>query len=92
MNHFVYIIRCADNTLYTGYATDLEKRMIEHNGEDAPKSRGAKYTRGRRPVKLVHQEKFSSRSEAMKRECEIKSLSRPEKLALIKTNGQKKYF
>ena len=86
MNHFVYILRCSDGTLYTGYATDLQKRLAEHNGEGstkATKSVGAKYTRGRRPVELVYQEKFSTRSEATKREWAIKQLSRLEKLKLI---------
>jgi putative endonuclease len=81
MSHFVYMVRCNDDSLYTGYTTDVEKRLREHNGEGSTKtawSAGARYTRGRRPVVLVHIETFASRSEALKRECAIKRLS-PEK-------------
>ena len=87
MTHFVYVIQCADNTLYTGYTTDIEKRLAEHNGEDktaSVRSAGAKYTRGRRPVKLVHQEEFKTRSEAMQREYAIKQLTKSEKQSLFK--------
>lgn len=86
MFHFIYVIQCADDTLYTGYTTDIEKRLIEHNGEGgtlSARSAGARYTRGRRPVTLVYQEKFSTRSEAMQREYAIKQLSRLEKKVLI---------
>jgi len=83
MNHFVYILKCADGTLYTGYATDLDKRLLEHNGNAENKSAGAKYTRGRRPVKIIHFERFKTRSEAMKREFAIKQLRREEKEQLI---------
>lgn len=82
------MLECADGTLYTGYATDLEKRMSEHNGEGetkTAKSAGAKYTRGRRPVSLVHKELFQTRSEALKREYAIKQLNKKEKLLLIKS-------
>lgn len=82
MKHSIYIVRCSDNTLYTGYTIDIEKRLKEHNGEDAAKL-GAKYTRGRRPVVLVYQENFATRSEAQKRESAIKALSRKEKEYLI---------
>jgi putative endonuclease len=82
-SHFVYILRCADKTLYTGYARDLKKRVSEHNGKS--KIEGAKYTRSRRPVKLLYQEEFSTRSDAQQREYAIKQLSRPQKLALIKS-------
>jgi putative endonuclease len=80
--HFVYILKCADKTLYTGYAKDLKKRLSEHNGKS--KVEGAKYTRSRRPVKLMYQEVFESRSDAQQREYAIKQLSRPQKLQLIK--------
>ena len=84
MSHFVYIITCADGTLYTGYATDVAKRLAEHNGEGvAARFAGAKYTRGRRPVTLVHVEEYETRSEAMRREYAIKQLSRIEKKALF---------
>ncbi len=81
-HHHVYILRCADNSLYTGYATDVEKRLREHNGEINHKA-AARYTRGRRPVTLVYTEACTSRSDALKRECAIKSLTRTEKLLLI---------
>jgi putative endonuclease len=81
MAYFVYILRCSDDTLYTGIATDVARRVTEHN--ESPK--GAKYTSGRRPVVLVHQEEFPTRSEALKREASIKRLSREEKLALAKS-------
>lgn len=79
MSYFVYILRCSDDTLYTGIATDVQRRVKEHN--ESPK--GAKYTSGRRPVKLVHQEAFLTRSEASKREASIKKLSREEKELLF---------
>lgn len=82
MSHFVYIVRCADQSLYTGYATDVEKRLREHNG-DTPQAVGAKYTRGRGPVVLVYKETCTSRSEALKREYAIKQLPRSKKLLLI---------
>jgi putative endonuclease len=78
---FVYMIRCRDGTLYTGITRDVERRVEEHNGRG---SRGAKYTRARRPVRLVHQEAVTSRSLALRREAGIRKLSRPEKEALIK--------
>ena len=80
--HFVYILQCADKTLYTGYARDVKKRALEHNGEGAGK--GAKYTQSRRPVKVVYQEEFSSRSEAQQKEYAIKQLSRSQKQSLIR--------
>jgi putative endonuclease len=76
--HFVYIVRCGDGTLYTGYARDPKKRASAHNA-----GRGAKYTLTRRPVCLVYSEKCSSRSAALKREYAVKSLTRAEKLTLV---------
>jgi putative endonuclease len=76
--HYVYVLRCADNTLYTGYTTDVERRVAEHDSGE-----GAKYTRGRTPVELVHVESFGSRSAAMRREHEIKQLSRSAKESLV---------
>lgn len=78
--YFLYIIECADSTLYTGITVDLEKRIKEHNFSEL----GAKYTRGRGPVKLVFLKKFKNRSTASKEEARIKKLSREEKLKLIK--------
>jgi len=80
-SHFVYIVQCADTSLYTGYARDVQKRLLEHNGD--AKIAGAKYTHGRRPVVLQYYEEFSTRSDALKREYEIKQLSRKEKEHLI---------
>jgi len=75
----IYILRCADGTLYTGVTTDLTRRVQEHNES----GKGAKYTRVRRPVVLVYNEAFESRSAACVREAAIKKLSREEKSALI---------
>jgi len=80
-NWSVYILRCADNSLYTGVALDVLKRLNEHNGIE---KNGAKYTHARRPVTLVYQEASNSRSEACKREYAIKSLNKLQKEALIK--------
>jgi putative endonuclease len=75
---FVYMLRCADDTLYTGYTNDLKKRLKAHNLGKV----GAKYTRSRRPVILVYSEECMDKSSAMQRECEIKKLSREKKLEL----------
>ncbi|MDG5778230.1 GIY-YIG nuclease family protein [Haloarculaceae archaeon H-GB2-1] len=77
-DHFVYVLRCEDDTLYTGYTTDVERRVDEHNDGE-----GAKYTRGRTPVELVHVEEFDSQSAAMSREYEIKQFSRSRKESLV---------
>ncbi len=77
-DHYVYVIECADGTLYTGYTTDVERRVSEHDAGE-----GAKYTRGRSPVTLRHVESFDSKSAAMSREYAIKSLARTEKERLI---------
>ena len=75
---FLYILRCKDDTLYTGITTDVEKRLEAHRS-----GKGAKYTRGRAPLELVYREVCGSHSLALKRESEIKKLSRMEKIALI---------
>lgn len=77
-SHYVYIVECADGSLYTGYTTDVARRVAEHNAGE-----GAKYTRGRTPVELRHTESFASRSEALSREHEIKTFSRAEKQQLV---------
>ncbi len=77
---FVYILRCADDTFYTGVTTDISRRLDQHNGII---KNGAKYTRNRQPVTLVYQETSNSRSDACKREYAIKDLSRSEKERLI---------
>ena len=74
--HHVYIVRCADGSLYTGYAKDPERRVELHNA-----GRGAKYTAGRRPVRLVYSEAFASRSAALKREHQLKGWTRRQKEA-----------
>ena len=76
---FVYMVECADKSLYTGITTDIERRLIEHNSDD----KGARYTRMRRPVKLVYTQTYNSRSLASKRECAIKKLNRRQKQILI---------
>jgi putative endonuclease len=77
--HHVYVVECSDGTYYTGYTTDVERRVSEHNDGTA-----AKYTRGRRPVELMHVETYDSRSEAMQREHAIKQLRRAGKERLIR--------
>lgn len=77
----VYVLRCADNSLYTGVALDVNKRLDEHNGII---KNGAKYTHARRPVKLVYQEPANSRSDACKREYVIRNLKKSQKEKLIK--------
>ena len=76
--NWVYILRCGDGTLYTGWTKDLEKRLKTHHA-----GKGAKYTRARLPVTLVYTERCESEHEARSRECRIKRLTREEKLALI---------
>ncbi len=78
-SYFVYIVECRDKTLYTGITTDLKKRMYEHNYLQS----AAKYTKSRRPVRLVYSEEAKDRSSASKREYAIKKLNRLEKLKLI---------
>jgi putative endonuclease len=78
--HWTYVIECDDGSFYTGYTTDVERRVREHD-----RGEGAKYTRGRTPVELVHAERFESKSAAMSREYEIKQLSRAEKERLVES-------
>ena len=81
--HYVYIVRCADDTLYTGWTTDLAKRIAAHNAGS-----GAKYTRARRPVTLLYHETFETKEEALRREYAIKQLPREKKLQLIQGSKQ----
>jgi putative endonuclease len=76
--YYVYILKCVYKTLYTGITTDLKRRVAEHNTSKL----GAKYTSGRRPVKLVYSKKFKTRSTASKEEARIKKLKRSDKLKL----------
>ena len=78
---YVYILRCADDTLYTGWTTDVTKRVKTHNS-----GKGAKYTRARLPVELVYTEEFEDKIDAQKREYAIKQLTRAEKEALIESS------
>ena len=78
MNCYTYMVQCSGGTLYTGWTNDLKKRLEKHNA-----GKGARYTRGRLPVKLVYYEVFATKSEAMKREAQIKKLSRKQKLLFI---------
>ncbi|MBR0598314.1 GIY-YIG nuclease family protein [Sinanaerobacter chloroacetimidivorans] len=82
--NFAYIVICGDNTLYTGWTNNLEARMMAHN-----QGQGAKYTRGRLPVRLVYSEAFDTKLEAQKREREIKKLTRKQKLDLISGRAKK---
>ena len=81
----LYILRCADGTLYTGITTDLVRRVREHNTSPV----GAKYTRGRRPVTLVWSKRFRDRSRASQEEAGVKKLSRAEKMKLVATYKKK---
>ncbi|WP_425446630.1 GIY-YIG nuclease family protein [Dethiothermospora halolimnae] len=76
---YVYILRCKDNSLYTGWTTDIDRRVKEHNS-----GKGAKYTRARRPVKLAYYEEHNNKSNAAKREYEIKQFSKKKKEELVK--------
>ena len=79
MQHTTYLLRCSDGSLYCGYTNDLKKRVAEHNSS----KNGARYTRSRRPVILVYSESFNTKSEALKRESEIKKMSKKHKEMLI---------
>ena len=76
--NYIYILRCADGTLYTGWTNNLEKRLKSHN-----EGKGSRYTRARLPVTLIYCEELSTQGEAMRREYEIKQLTRAQKLELI---------
>jgi len=90
---FVYILKCSDGTFYTGITMDLKRRVREHNGQRGETLRhnccrgsllGAKYTSGRRPVKLVYSRRLKNRSLAAKEECRIKKMAKKEKMKLIR--------
>ncbi|NCB41580.1 MAG: GIY-YIG nuclease family protein [Clostridia bacterium] len=82
MSYWVYILCCKDNSLYTGITDHLERRMELHNS-----GKGAKYTRGRAPLILLHKEECPDRSKALKREAEIKKMTRAQKLSLIQNHS-----
>ena len=81
--NYTYILRCKDETLYTGWTNDIKKRLEAHNS-----GKGAKYTRSRRPVKLVYLEQFETKEEAMRREYAIKHMPRKTKLGLVESYGK----
>lgn len=80
MAAFVYMLRCKDGSLYTGWTNDMEHRLAMHNS-----GRGAKYTRGRGPLELVYSEELPDKEAALRRECAIKKLRREQKLALLQS-------
>lgn len=82
--NYTYILRCSDDTFYTGWTNDIEKRVKAHND-----GKGAKYTKPRRPVELVYVEEFDDKIDAMKREAAIKKLRREDKIKLIKSKERK---
>lgn len=84
MSWYVYILRCRDDTLYTGITDDMDRRIAQHNA-----GKGAKYTRGRGPVTVVYRELCTDKSQALKRELAIKAMPRAKKLALIAATEQK---
>lgn len=86
MNYHIYILCCGDGSLYTGWSTNVEKRLAEHKA-----GKGAKYTRTRLPVELVYREKWSSKQKALQREREIKNFSHKEKNTLISDQSSKTY-
>lgn len=83
--HYTYMVECKDQSLYTGYTTDLDRRVKAHNS-----GKGAKYTKSRLPVRLVYYEIYEKKTEAMKREYAIKQLQRKDKLELIRHFQRKK--
>lgn len=85
MKYFVYIVQCADGSLYTGITTDVERRLVEHNDDDI---KSAKYTKNRRPVDLVYCKECGNRSSATKEEIRIKKLTRQQKERLIRSDKQ----
>jgi putative endonuclease len=82
MTWFTYILRCADDSLYTGITIDIDRRLNEHNTDN---KKGARYTRARRPVNLVYQKVCEDRASASRLEYQLKSMSRKQKLALLTT-------
>lgn len=83
INAYMYVLECADKTLYTGYTTDVQRRLSTHNA-----GKGAKYTRARLPVKLLYQESFPSKQEAQSAEAYFKQKTRQQKLDYIKENSK----
>lgn len=84
--NYTYIVECSDGTYYTGWTNNLENRIATHNA-----GKGAKYTRSRLPVRLVYYESYETRTEAMRRECQIKKMSRREKELLVRRESEEYY-
>ena len=84
-NNYVYIVKCRDQTLYTGWTNQLEKRIEAHNA-----GKGAKYTKARLPVEMLYHEEYPTKEEAMRREAAIKKLTRKQKIELIKNRTKTK--
>ena len=80
--HYAYMLKCADNSIYSGYAVDPYKRVVVHNS-----GKGAKYTRARRPVQLAYFEEFNNKTDALKREREFKKYTHAEKQKIIENNN-----
>ena len=83
MDWYVYMVRCSDNSLYSGITTDTERRVREHNGEVPGVKKGAKYTAARQPVELVYFERAADRAKAASKEAALKSLTKTQKEALV---------
>lgn len=83
MPYYIYLLECSDGSLYTGFTTDVGRRLKTHNA-----GKGAKYTRSRLPVRLVYSEEYATEHEARSRECAVKKLTRAEKFALIGGKGE----
>jgi len=81
------MLRCLDNSLYCGITTDVTRRVAEHNGDLKSANKGAKYTRARRPVRLVYSEQYAGRSEAAKREYAVKKMSKASKEELVRSKS-----
>jgi len=86
MEYYVYIVKCSDDTLYTGITTDIDRRIDEHNGM---RPGGARYTKARRPVELMYTAKFPDRSSASKEEARIKKMPRKDKMIIIENKTRK---
>ncbi|WP_077620139.1 GIY-YIG nuclease family protein [Bacillus sinesaloumensis] len=84
--HFFYVVECKDGTFYAGYTKDVEERLKKHN-----EGKGAKYTRGRGPIKLVFAQGFETKEEAMRAEYRFKQLTRPEKERLLAMESEERY-
>jgi putative endonuclease len=85
--YYIYILQCSDNSLYTGFTTDLKRRVEDHNN-----GKGSKYVRSKLPVKLIYSEEYSSKSEALKRERQIKGWKRDKKVRILNLDVRRELF